>query len=256
MVSKQPICAITGAASGIGQALMFSFANEGYKLIGIDSDSKGSKQVAKELKRNKAECKFIISDLSDQANLNHIIANLPVVNVFVHCAGISAVGYFEELDINEQVKVLDVNLLAPMLLTKKLLAEKRLAAGSSLVFISSLSHFVGYPSAVTYAASKRGLASYARSLRVALVSKDIHVLSVYPGPTRTPHARKYSPDNSREHLRMLPEKVAQSILHAINKKNRILIIGIANKVFATLGFAFPRLTEMIMRRIMLNLEKP
>ncbi len=253
MVGK--ICAITGAASGIGKALMFSFADEGYKVIGVDNDVEGSKLALAELK-SKSKCEFVIADLSDKTNIDHVVANLPKISVFIHCAGISAVGCFEEVGVSAQIKVLDINLLAPMLLTKKLLQEKKVASGSSLVFISSLSHFVSYPSAVAYAASKSGLASYARSLRVALVSKGIQVLTVYPGPTRTPHARKYSPDNSREHHRMPPEKVAQATLCSVNKKHRILIIGIANKVFATLGFAFPSLTEMFMHRMMLNLEKP
>ena len=247
------ICAITGAASGIGKALMLSFANEGYKVIGIDRDAEGSKLVLAEF---KSKCEFIIADLSDETNIDYVVANLPKVKVFIHCAGISAVGRFEEVSVPTQTKVLDINLLAPMLLTKKLLQENKVDSGGSLVFISSLSHFVSYPSAVAYAASKSGLASYARSLRVALVSKGIQVLAVYPGPTRTPHARKYSPNNSRERSRMTPEKVAQAILCSVNKKHRILIIGLANKVFATLGFTFPSLTEMFMRRMMLNLEKP
>ena len=212
--------------------------------------------MVEELEHRKAKYKFITADLSNEASIGHLTDNLPRVDVLIHCAGISAVEYFEKLNISDQIKVLDVNLLTPMLLTKKLLHEKKMVIGGSLVFISSLSHFVSYPSAAAYAASKSGLASYARSLRVALAPKNIHVLTVYPGPTRTPHARKYSPDNSREYRRMLPERVAQAILYSVKKKHRILIIGMANQLFAILGFAFPSLIEMIMRRMMLNLKEP
>ncbi len=250
------VCTITGAASGIGKALMLSFANEGYRLIGIDKDIESSKLVALELEHKKAKYKFIVADLNEKKDLDHLADSLPKVDIFIHCAGISTVGRFEELNINDQIKVLNVNLLGPILLTKKLLQANKITIGGSLVFISSLSHFVSYPSAVAYAASKSGLASYARSLRVALAPKNIHVLTVYPGPTRTPHARRYSPNNSREHRRMLPERVAKATLYSVKKKHRILIIGIANKLFAFLGFAFPSLIEMIMHRMMLNSKEP
>jgi len=94
--------------------------------------------------------------------------------------------------------VLAVNLTAPLHLTGALLQAGKIAPGGSLVFVSSLSRLLSYPGAAVYAASKDGLASYARSLAVALAPQKMHVLTVYPGPTRTAHARRYSPDNSRE----------------------------------------------------------
>ncbi|MEZ4606833.1 MAG: SDR family oxidoreductase [Deinococcales bacterium] len=67
-----------------------------------------------------------------------------------------------------------------------MLATDKLSKGSSLIFISSLAHFVSYPSASSYAASKTGLAAYARSLRIQLAPQGIHVLTVFPSPY--PHA--------------------------------------------------------------------
>jgi short-subunit dehydrogenase len=86
------------------------------------------------------------------------LATLSPADVFVHSAGISAVGPFAESAIARQHAVLDVNLRAPLQLTAGMLRERLLAPGATLVFIASLSVFTSYPGAPVYAASKDGLA--------------------------------------------------------------------------------------------------
>ncbi|MEO1440795.1 MAG: SDR family NAD(P)-dependent oxidoreductase, partial [Chloroflexota bacterium] len=124
-----------------------------------------------------------------------------------------------------------------------------------VVFVSSLSRYVSYPGASVYAATKDGLASYARSLAVAY--PQMHVLTVYPGPTRTAHARKYSPDNSKEDKRMTPEDLAGRIVTAVDRRQRVLIPGAANWIFAILGRVAPALTDYAMKKSLLEkFEKP
>lgn len=136
------------------------------------------------------------------------------------------------------------------------LAAGKLAPGGSLVFISSLSRLLSYPGAAVYAASKHGLASYARSLGVALAPQDIHVLTVYPGPTRTAHARRYSPDNSREARRMAPDVVAAAVVRAVQRRRRVLVPGTGNQVFAGVGRWWPQIGQWAMRKtIWEKLEK-
>jgi short-subunit dehydrogenase len=142
-----------------------------------------------------------------------------------------------------------VNLTAPMVITARMLASSRIRPGGTVVLISSLSHFVGYPGAAVYAATKDGLASYARSLRVALAPQRIHVLVVFPGPTRTAHARRYSPDNSREDKRMPPAELAHQILQAVDRRQWTLIPGWNNRLFAIASRLAPSLVEQSMRKI-------
>jgi hypothetical protein len=139
-----------------------------------------------------------------------------------------------------------------MVLTAGLLRAERIARGGSFVFISSLSRFVSYPGAVVYAASKDGLAAYARSLAAPLARQGIHVLTVYPGPTRTAHARRYSPDNRREQRRMPPERLAVLIYAAVQARRRVLIPGAGNKLFAVLGRYAPGLVEQVVRKTILD----
>ena len=181
-------------------------------------------------------------------NILERLATRPPIDIFIHNAGINAVGPFIASNIQQQSKVIDLNFTAPLLLTAGLFQRNLLTPQSSFTFISSLSHFVSYPGATVYAATKDGLAAFARSLAVA--HPDKHVLTVYPGPTRTAHARRYSPDNSREEKRMPPEMLAAQIVAAIQQRQRQLIPGFANRAMALAGRLWPTLTEQIMRRVL------
>ena len=239
---------ITGAASGIGRALAELHLREGYEVVGIDRDEVNT----------AGQISWLQANLAEQAGLKHVVEHLidgPLIDVFIHSAGINAVGAFSHSDLSNQRAVLEVNLNAPLLLTAQLLRHNLLKRGSSLVFISSLSHFVGYPGAAVYAASKTGLAAYARSLSVALAPRGIHVLSVYPGPTRTPHAAKYSPDPSNKRLesrRMPPEVLADKIFCAVRAKRPILVPSLSHKVMALAGRLAPGVTGAVMRRTILD----
>lgn len=251
-------CIITGAADGIGRALAHRFAEAGYDIVGVDVDLERAERTLAELEAKGVTCRFIMADLGTQRGVNEVLAGLgneAGIDVLIHNAGINAVGVFEQVELARQEAVIKINLLAPMLITTGLLQAKRLKEGSTLVFISSLSHCatqawrVSSPGAASYAASKDGLASYARSLSGALSGSEINVLTVYPGPTKTAHARRYSPDNRREHRRMPPELLANQIFHAVQTRQRFLIPGLGNRLFAWLGWAFPRMTERVMRKV-------
>jgi short-subunit dehydrogenase len=249
-------CVITGAASGIGAALAEVFKHE-YEIVGIDRDFLNAKKVMNELGA-EARVRFIIAELSSQAGTQRIISDLgkEPIDLLILSAGINSVGAFERSDIQTQIAVLDVNLRSPLMLTKSLLAEGVLQRSSGVIFIASLSHFVGYPGASVYAASKDGLTSFARSLSVALKREGVHMVTVFPGPTRTPHARQYSPDNSKEHLRMPPEVLAQKIQRALEQRRHRYVPGLQNKLFALTGKLFPRFTESVMKKSMFDkLEK-
>ncbi len=245
-------CAVTGAASGIGRALAAAYVAEGFEVVGIDRDENGLGAVAQELGESFS---FIQMDLGEREGLESLATQLAQgspLDIFIHSAGINHVGAFVNSDLSRQRSVLEVNLRAPLLLTAHLLSEEVLKRGSSLVFISSLSHFVGYPGAAVYAASKSGLAAYARSLSVALAPRGVHVLTVYPGPTRTPHAARYSPDNSLESRRMPPGVLAQKIVRAVRIKRPVLVPGFSNKVVAFAGRLAPGVTGRVMRRAILD----
>jgi short-subunit dehydrogenase len=247
---------VTGAAEGIGRALLDRLAASGYPVIGVDVNAGGMAQAVQELAAGGRSAAGCIGDLGDAAGVRQLANELvggPDIEILVHNAGINHVAPFGSSDLARQVAVLDINLRAPLQLTAALLAAHQIRRGGTIVFVSSLSHFAGYPGAAVYAASKDGLASYARSLALALAPAGIHVVIVYPGPTRTAHARRYSPDNRREARRMPPEQVASAVMAAITRRRRVVIPGAANRAFALFGRWFPGLAARGMKRAIYDL---
>ncbi len=241
---------ITGAAHGIGKALAHRFAQAGYAITGVDMDTAGAARVEREL-----DARFVIADLRSEADIARVLPKLiqgKPIDILIHNAGINAVGRFPDISIENHEHVIAVNFYAPMLLTAALLKADRIAKGASIVFISSLSHYTSYPGAATYAATKSGLASYARSLSIALAPQNIHVTTVFPGPTRTAHARRHSPHNTREEKRMPPEKLAHHIFRGVQKKKHLIVPGATNRMFALLGKWCPPLMEYAMRKVILE----
>ena len=237
---------ITGAADGIGRALLERYAHAGASVVGVDVDADRAASLA-----DAGDVRFHHADLADRDavdGLAVVLANEPAFDVVIHNAGISHVGAFEHSDLDAQRAVIRVNLEAPLVLTAALLRANRVAEGGAIVFVSSLSHYVGYPGASVYAATKDGLAAYARSLSVALAPEGIHVLRVFPGPTRTEHARRYSPEGSDESKRMSPDEVARRIVAAVGRKKPVLVPGAGNKVFAAAGRVVPGVTERALRK--------
>ena len=252
---ERPHCVITGAADGIGRALALAFAGAGYVVTGVDVDQARAAQTAQELSAISGDAQIVTADLAAADAIPRLLDKLtarPMVDVLIHNAGINAVGHFAQMPLARQLLVLDVNFRAPLLLTAGLLDQNRLAAHGTVVCIASLSYFVSYPGAAVYAASKDGLTSFARSLRVALTPADINVLTVFPGPTRTAHARRYSPDNRRESKRMAPVELAARILAAVMARRHRLIPGPSNRLSAGLGRLAPRLTEWAMQKTILD----
>ena len=246
---------VTGAAGGIGRALSELLVENGYSLAGVDVDADAAHAFETALTERGAEARIRVADLAAREGVEEVLASLrseEPLDLVVHNAGINCVGRFVDTDFADQRRVVELNLLAPILLTTGILADGLLAPGGVLVFVSSLSRFVGYPGAAGYAASKDGLASYARSLRAALARCGQRVLTVYPGPTRTEHARRYSPPGAGEERRMPPEELAARILAAVESGRRTLIPGVANRVFAAVGHALPAVTERAMKRAILD----
>ncbi|MDJ0973019.1 MAG: SDR family NAD(P)-dependent oxidoreductase [Planctomycetota bacterium] len=241
---------ITGAADGIGKALLELYVARGAEVVGVDVDAERAAPL-----EHEHGVTFELVDLSDREAVDALAAKLAegdAFDVVVHNAGISCVGRFARSDLDAQRAVHAVNLEAPLVLTAALLGTDRVRAGGSIAFVSSLSHQVGYPGAAVYAATKDGLASYARSLSVALAPKRIHVLRVFPGPTRTVHAARYAPKGSDASKRMPPERTAKAIVRAIDRRKRVCVPGFGTRLIAGLGPKLPRLMDRTMRKAILE----
>jgi dehydrogenase/reductase SDR family member 7B len=179
---------ITGASSGIGEALAKAFvASGGYAIL-------SGRNVA-ELQRVATEtdaaerCLILPFDTVDYDNLAHKVAEAIAfqghVDVLVNNAGISQRSLALDTDFSVYQRIVDVDLLAPIALTQALLSHLVSRGSSQIVMISSVAGKAGIPMRTAYCAAKHGLIGYADALRSEVAGQGVKVLVVAPGSVKT-----------------------------------------------------------------------
>ncbi|MEL6921300.1 MAG: SDR family NAD(P)-dependent oxidoreductase, partial [Pseudomonadota bacterium] len=232
---------VTGACQGLGRAFAQQLVGEGYDVTTIDRA-----RMAVDAPFTHHTC-----DLSNREEVDAmigILAKAEPFDVAIFNAGISATGKFEEIEPEAHARVLEVNAVAPMALCSALMASGRIGEGAKICFVSSLSHFTGYPGAASYAASKDAIAVYAKSVgKVWKKARRITVTTAYPGPLRTDHAERHAPENADASKRMEPADAARLILKDVMAGKAKSLPGGGAKVFAFAGRVFPGLITTAMR---------
>jgi NAD(P)-dependent dehydrogenase (short-subunit alcohol dehydrogenase family) len=232
---------VTGGSHGLGAALVRRLDADGVEVWIVDRaepDAKGAGH-------------FLRCDLADRDTLIELTGRLRAAGPFdlvVMSAGINAVGPFESMPLDVVRNLHEVNCVAPILLTRELLAHDLIARGGRLVFVSSLSHFTGYPGASVYAGGKDALVAFARSLRRPLWSRHgIRVQVAAPGPMQTAHAARHAPPGSTGRGRADPDLVARALLRA--RRRLVIVPGPTAKLSSLVGRLFPDLATRVMRKI-------
>ncbi|HUS55608.1 MAG TPA: SDR family oxidoreductase [Thermohalobaculum sp.] len=171
---------VTGAASGIGQALSNALIAAGSSVVGLDCAAMAP----------APNFHPIVADLTDPQAIDAAVAAafaaVPEIDALVNCAGIYPVTPMLELPLDEWNHVLDINLRAPFLLTQAL-ARRWVAAGTkaAVVNIASTSAVLARPGTLHYAASKAGLIQMTRGMALELAPHCIRVNAVAPGVIAT-----------------------------------------------------------------------
>lgn len=175
---------VTGASSGIGRQIAISCAQSGAQLVITGRNQERLEATAASL--SGAGHLQIVADLTQAADIDRVVAEVGVVNGVAHAAGFSRLAPFHMINQNQLTDAFACNTYAPILLTKGLLAKKRLAHSSSVLWISSIASHVGPLASAAYAASKASLLGAMRSLGREVSKQGIRVNCIAPGYVRTP----------------------------------------------------------------------
>lgn len=233
------ITIITGAAQGLGKALTLAIHAQGKPVLAVDRDKAALASLP---------CDTLHLDITSGEAPDALAAYAPI-SCIIHSAGISGTGPFEAIPAQHHVRILALNLEAPIRITCALLAAQAMAPDGIHAFVGSVSSFTGYPGAVSYAASKDGLASFAHSLSKALPDGQ-HAACIYPGPMATDHAARYAPENSDKTVaaRQPVEDAARVVLKGLAARRRIIIPGAKATLMARMGQIAPGLTGRALRK--------
>ncbi len=180
---------ITGAGKGLGAALAQTFAEKGFDLIRHTSrntplpDVGCSQNLSKTLDQ-------IIGDISSSIVIEELrcVALKHGVDVLINNAGMYTSMPFKKMDYNQIRRMLDVNLLSPILLTRALWPILSKMQGV-VVNISSLAATIGGDGESIYGASKAGLTGFSKSLQFDATKDKVKVLDIYLGAMQTDMTR-------------------------------------------------------------------
>lgn len=207
MTFKNKIAVVTGAASGIGRATAQALADAGARVVVADVDAPRGEAAAADMRAQDRDAVFMAVDMTDTASIDAFAAavqdRLGAVDVLVNGAGWGRTAPFWEGTADFWAKLVALNFVGPMQLTKALLPLMIERASGRIVNVASDAGRVGSLGETVYSGAKGGLIAFTKSLAREVARYQINVNCVCPGPTDTPL------------MAAVPEKVQEGLKKAI-----------------------------------------
>ncbi len=244
------IAIVTGASSGLGMEFAVQIDKE-YELDEIWLIARRKDQMESVVdKLQHAKGVVLPLDLTsstDMATLSKKIKkNAPDIKILVNNAGLGAVGQFKDLDLDVNLKMIDLNIKALVELTG--LCIPFIHDGGLIIQVGSINGFMpGMPNWSVYAATKAFVISFSNALYQELKPSGIHVLTVSPGAVKTEFSERASQGNvDLPNFGVQPSEVVSAALKDVKKKRINSIYGMATKFN---GFLYKMLSRKSLLKI-------
>jgi len=215
---------VTGASSGIGRATAIECSKMGAQLVLTARNEDRLKETISQLEGDGHQ--YIIADLGYEDGIKNLVEQLPVLDGCVLNAGITGLYPIQTISEEKLSHFQQINLNAPILLTRYLVKAKKLANPSSIVFTASAAGVfrVSVGNAI-YATTKCGIDAFMRTAALELAGKGIRCNSVNPAIVET-DAIKHLPISDEEKQRNIdtyplkrygkPEEIAYAIIYLLS----------------------------------------
>lgn len=175
---------VTGASSGIGQAVAIECSKMGAKLIITGRNEVRLQETFDQLEGENHQ--IIVADISTMEGIEHLVESIPIIDGLLNNAGITTAKPVSFISEEELSYIFDINIKAPILLTNLIIKKKKVAKGGSIVFTSSIGKYMVVPGNSMYSATKGGLSSFMKGAAIELASKNIRCNAILPGMIETP----------------------------------------------------------------------
>ena len=253
---KDKVVIVTGASSGIGEAIAHEFARNGSKVVLAARSADKLTEIIKELNAEKLTATFVRTDITKEGDCRKLIESTVelygTIDILVNNAGVSMRALFLETELKVLHQLMNVNFWGTVYCTKYALPYLIERKGS-LIGVSSVAGFHGLPGRTGYSASKFAMHGFLETIRIENLKKGLHVMIIAPGFTTTA-IRKHAllADGSEqgesprdEHKLMPPEYVAKWVLKGIRKKKRNKLLTWDGRLTALFQRILPGLVDWI-----------
>ncbi|APW41885.1 SDR family NAD(P)-dependent oxidoreductase [Rhodoferax saidenbachensis] len=254
--TSRPIALITGASSGIGEALAQCFAEAGHDLVLVARSADKLQALAAQLEAKHAIHVLVLpSDLSDPAAAEQLAATCKrrkrVPDVLVNCAGVLEQKPFVQMKPGAHQSIINLNISAVTAMASHFLPLMVARGSGRLLNVASIAAFQPIPLLATYAASKAYVLSLTESLSEELKGTGVTATALCPGITATQMLSSATQANAR--LSQLPgflvgdvQDVARQGMDACLRGDVVCIPGIVNRAAMLASRGTPK---WLMRRV-------
>lgn len=251
---------ITGASSGIGEALAKAFAKEGAKLVLSARREEELYKVKKSLNLPDSDVLILPLDLSDTSKTNEltqkVISKFGQIDILINNGGISQRSLTLETPLEIDRKIMEINFFGTIALTKSVLPFMIKQKSGHIIVMSSIAGKFGFFFRSAYSASKHALHGFFEALRMEIFNENIKVLIVCPGKIKTDISINALTGTGGKHNKMdqsqaqglSAEECARQILKGIrNNKDELFIGGKELRAIWVKRF-FPNLFTRLIRK--------
>jgi short-subunit dehydrogenase len=246
------VALITGASSGIGAAAARQFAGEGAQVALVARTAATLERVAAAIRTGGGSARAFPADVKDPAAcgalLQAVAETFGGIDILVNNAGANKRGLVEQRDVGELANIIEVNLIAPITLTRLVLPYLRQRGRGAIVNVASIAGQIPVPHEAAYSASKFGLRAFTFALREELHGSPITVSAVSPGPVDTGFIMAELddvPDLVFANPMSSADDVARLILDCAADGRRERTIPVSTGYLARIGSAVPALRRML-----------
>src|SRR6184192_627813 len=224
---------ITGASSGIGEAFARKLATQGHDLLLVARSEDKLIALCNELGRSQnIRAQYVAIDLSGPDAPARLFAetlerNLEI-DLLINNAGFGSMGDFAELDLELELKMIDLNVRSLVELTHRFLTSMRERKQGSIINVASTAGFQGVPFMATYAATKAFVLSFSEALWEENRPHGIRVMALCPGVTETNFFEAARMQRPPARTVQTPEEVVDTALRALKRGKSHVVSGWAN----------------------------
>lgn len=203
------IVLITGAAKGIGAAIVEEFAREGYQvLLHYNTSKQKAKNLEEKLTNNGQNVEIYKADLTKKVEIekmvDEILSKYGKIDVLVNNAGISQINPFTDIEEDDWDNMIDTNLKSVYLVTKAVINNMITNKNGSIINISSIWGITGGSCEVHYSASKAGIIGLTKALAKEMALSNIKVNAIAPGIIETDMNNELTQEDIEELKKEIP----------------------------------------------------
>jgi 3-hydroxybutyrate dehydrogenase len=212
---QDKVAVVTGAASGIGEKIVRTFARAGASVAVADLDGAGARRVAAELNHEGARAIAVTMDVTNEAEVDaamaDVVGKFGQVDILVSNAGIQIIAPVEELAFDDWKRLLAVHLDGAFLCTRAALRYMYRHGGGSIIYMGSVHSKEASVLKAPYVTAKHGLMGLARAVAKEGAKHGVRANVICPGFVRTPLVDRQIPEQART-LGMTTDAVIREIM--------------------------------------------